>query len=260
MIQKIATPILIVGALALVAVFGALTYQNVAAQEETPAPTTPSREMPGKGMRGGHFGQTDEDLAAALGITVDELGAAEEKAAAEALKQAVEAGLLTQEQADQMAERGLSGRHIQGLGRLDESAIDYKALLADALGISVEKLEAAQEAAQTAALERSVEEGALTQEQADLMKAREALFGSEKFQASMQSAFETAVAQAVEDGLITQAQADQILAESAGKSLFGRGGFDRVPGGRRGGRPGHPGFDILPDAQPETDDATSSDL
>ena len=260
MIRKFATPILIVGALALVAVFGALTYKTVAAQEETPAPTTPSREMPGKDMRGGRVGQTNEDLADALGITADELEAAEETAAAEALKQAVEAGLLTQEQADQMAERGLSGRHIQGLSRLDEGSIDYKALLADALGISVEKLEAAQEAAQAAALERAVEEGILTQEQADLMKARQTLYGSDKFQASMQSAFEMAVAQAVEDGLISQAQADQILAEYSGKSLFGRGGFDRGPGGGRGGRPGHSGFETLPDAQPEPDDATNSDL
>ncbi len=260
MIRKIATPILIVGALALVAVFGVLTYQNVAAQEETPTPTTPSREMPGKGKRGGNFGQTDEDLATALGISVDELKAAEEKAASAALKQAVEAGLLTQEQADQMAERGLGGHHIQGLGRLDESGIDYKTLLADALGISVDKLDAAQEAAQAAALERAVEEGALTQEQADLMKARQALYGSEKFQTSMQSAFEAAVAQAVKDGLITQAQADQILAESAGKGLFGHGGFEPGFGGGRGGRHGHPGFGTPPGAQPETDDATSSDL
>ncbi len=260
MIRKFATPILLVGALALVAVFGALTYQTVAAQEDTPTPSIPSQDMPGKDLRGGRIGQSDEDLAAALGITVDELNAAKDSAAAEALKKAVEAGLLTQEQADQMAERGLNTHRMPGLGRFGEDAIDYQALLADALGISVEELTEAQKAAQQAALARAVEEGTLTQEQADLIQARQALFGSEKFQASMRSAFESAVAQAVDDGLITQAQADQILAESAGKSFFGRGGFGFDLGGKRGERPGHPGFGAPPGGLPQTDDTTSADL
>ena len=259
MIRKIATPILIAGALALVAVFGALTYKNVAAQEETPTPAAPFQDPPGRGMRGGPMGQTNEDLADALGITVEELQAAQKTAAAEALKQAVADGLLTQEQADQMAERGLGGWPMKGLGRPGESSIDMQALLADALGISAEDLQAAQEKAFAAALARAVDEGTLTQEQADLIQARRALYGSESFQASMKSAFENAVAQAVKDGLITQAQADQILAENAGAGFFGRGGFGPGFGGGRGGH-GHFGPGPLPGNQPPADDAEGSGL
>ena len=96
---------------------GAITYGVVKAQ--TPTPTTPTAPnnagQPGfgRGMRGG--GYTDDGLAAALGISVEQLQTAEQTARDEALKQAVAAGLITQAQADELAQRGLDGRHFGGI-------------------------------------------------------------------------------------------------------------------------------------------------
>ena len=52
-----------------------------------------------------------------------------------------------------------------GFGR----GIDYQQLLADALGIDVDKLQAAYETARTAAIEEAVDQGLITREQADEM-------------------------------------------------------------------------------------------
>jgi hypothetical protein len=155
--------------------------------------------------------------------------------------------------------------------------IDYDALLAEALGITVEELEAAKEKAHLAGIQQMVDEGFLTQAQADLMSARvklnsfidrEALTakalgitveelqaardeGKSMFQlmqdlgldpatvhTAMNTAYQEAVQQAVTEGVITQDQADIIL------SLPGGAGFGG-PGGRHGrGGPGQsgPGF------------------
>jgi hypothetical protein len=243
-------PLFAVGVLTIAAVFGAFTYRSVFAQAATPTPgtstaTTPdasAQPFPGKGrpdgMRGG--GVTDTNLAAALGITVEELQAAETSANTEALKQAVAAGLITQAQADQLAANSANGAHPGGFRIPGNSTIDYNALLANALGITTDELKAAQQQAFTTAIDQAVTAGTLTQAQADLMKARNSLANNAAFQSSMNSAYTAALKQAVTDGVITQAQADQILAEQPTINVFGHGGFGGGPGGR-GGRGGHGG-------------------
>ena len=219
-------------------------------------------------------------LAEALGITVEELEAAHEVAQAAALAQAVEEGLITQEQADQITVWGGMGgkRGFRGFrGRPGPLAdpkgkIDGQALLAEALGISVEELQAARETANQAAIAQAIEEGIITQEQADQMQARKDLhnyidpqalltealgISVEDLQAArdegktltdllaendldaatvrdnLKAAHEKALAQAVEDGVITQEQADEM---QTGRGFFpggmGRRDFDR--GGMRG--------------------------
>jgi hypothetical protein len=235
--KKLVTMV-VLGVLALGVAFGAVAYQSASAQTNTTPDAQASSEaattaMPGKdGLRG----VEDEYLAEALGITVDELNAADQKAQETGLAQAVEQGLITQAQADQIkaSGRGLKFGDRRG-GLIDLSSIDFNALLADALGISVEDLNAAQLQAQNARIDQAVADGKLTQEQADLIKGRQALYASEDFQASMKSAFEAAVAQAVTDGVITQAQADQILAENNARGF----GMDFLGGHGFGGRGGH---------------------
>jgi formaldehyde-activating enzyme involved in methanogenesis len=221
-------------------------------------------------------------LAEALGITVEELEAAYEKARTAAIEQAVEEGLITREQADEMLVWGGMGRKGFGLfgfrggaGGVSGSTIDEQALLAEALGITVEDLQTAREVANEAAIARAIEEGIITQEQADHMLARKDLMSYldrdallakalgitvEDLQAAhaegkslsdlmaekeldaatvrenLQAAYAEAIAQAVEDGVITQEQADEMHAQR------GRG-FG--PGKMRGGWgefPGHGGF------------------
>lgn len=277
--------------LALIIAFGATI---AFAQEPDTDPDSgdedaPSFPFPGKFGRGGFLGlpedltPKDELLADALGISVDDLAEAQTEAHAAAIEQAVEAGLLTQEQADQILEGnfgfrgfGLFGHHgfgHHGFGPLGDNEIDFDALLADALGISVEDLQAAREEAHAAAIAEMVEGGYLTQEQADLMAARQALkeyidpdalmaealgispadlqaareegtslpalleelgLTYAEFAQAKQGAYESAVQQAVDDNVLTQEQADQILSGGG----FGGPGF-RGPGGF--GRHGGPG-------------------
>ena len=249
--------------------------------------------MPGRG------GENDTYLAEALGISVEDLQAAYTQAQEAALAQAVEQGLLTQEQADEMkaSGRGFFGKGMRGAPGA-ENSIDFDTLLAEALGISVEKLQEARQQAQAAALQAAIESGELTQEQADLMQARQALkayiqpeqyiadalgisvedlqaahqehksvstlieelgLNADEVQQAVQAAYEADVQQAVEDGVITQAQADQILSQEKGFGLEGRDGF-----GGKGGRggPGAPGRGDCPNppADPNSDgtDGTSA--
>jgi hypothetical protein len=234
-------------------VFFSSVQASAPAQATTPtpaAPTTKSQDgttAPGRGAKGngtaqgqiargakGTDGTQDQALATALGIDLTKLQAAYTTATDEALKQAVTDGLITQAQADQIAANG--GR-FEGLGRFaNASTIDYNALLAKALGITTDQLQAAKQKAYYTELDSAVTAGNLTQAQADLMKARYALSNSTKFQDSMKTAYETAINQAVSDGLITQAQADQILADQKGIGLGGMRG-----GPEMGGRGGHGG-------------------
>lgn len=188
-----------------------------------------------RGGRGG-MAYTDEELAAALGITTDELTAARSEAKTAALAGAVADGLITQAQADEIAANGnafpFGGRWG---GWLAGQGLDFDAYLADALGISTDELAAARAEALDAHLAALVADGSLTQDQADLIKARHALAVSDTFKADLQSAYESALAQAVADGTITQAQADLLLAERADNAGFSlRGGFGGMGGGRRG--------------------------
>lgn len=270
MSRKIIITTVALGTLALVLAFGAVAYRSVSAQSSTPvAPststdtqtTTTQAAKPGRGM-GDQAGNAE--LAAALGITEDELTAAYQKANSAAMAKAVELGLITQAQADQFnssGKGGFFGGHSGGM--LAQNGIDYDALLAEALGISVDALKAAQTTAYNARIDQGVTDGTLTQEQADLMKGRRALYADAKFQASMQSAFQAAVAQAVSDGVITQAQADLILKDTQGNIFGGPNGFggpkgfgDFDGGHGRGGRGGHGEWDGNAPTNPATPAAT----
>ena len=141
----------------------------------------------------------------------------------------------------------------------------YDAYLSEALGVSVADLQEARQAAHVAALEQAVTEGVITAEQAELIKARQALMQyidkeeilatalgitTEELQAArqegksfhyffgelglnpadikdaMQSAYEDAVQNAVEDGVITNSQAEKLQ-----ENGFGRRGFCMRGGG-----------------------------
>lgn len=207
--------LVITGLIALVAVIGlgAFTFYTVRAQA-TPSdpPWDGNRPFAGRVSRGAGFGVSDEALAQALGISVAELQSARQKAAEAALKQAVEQGLITEKQAEWF--QSDSGRFPFGnrlFAWLNQNGIDLNGLLAEALGISVEELNEARQKAVEIAIDQAVANGKLTQEQADLMKARQALFSNQNFINAMRAAFEAAVKKAVEEGVITKAQADLLL-------------------------------------------------
>ena len=210
----------------------------VLAQDATPEAEAPAQEsvpntesLPGGQRFGGRgdFGRRMdngtwlENLAEALGITTDQLEAAQNEAYAASVADAVAAGQITQEQADQI----LAAQALK-------NAINRQEIMATALGMTVDELEAARADGQTLV---------------DLMVAQS--IDSATLQANAQAAFEAAVQQAVADGVITQAQADAFLAQG-GFNLFGGGG-----GGHHGGRDGRGGrgfgFPLAPDsATPDT--------
>ena len=122
----------IIGALLLGLAGGALVFSNVLAQAPAPTPNTPGGQaQPGKGLKGlggPGGGYSEQDL---------------EAANAEALKEAVSKGLITQAQADQITARGIDNRPLGGFGLTANSGIDYNALLANALGITTGQLQSA---------------------------------------------------------------------------------------------------------------------
>ena len=239
--------ILVGGLLALlVGLLGVtLVARTVLAQTATPEATTPSQEdsaapmMPfggmgqgfaiahGSGMAHGfgmgHAGRGqvgDEYLAAALGISVAELQAAQDSAYAAYLADAVTAGQITQAQADEM----LAMRRLS-------TYLDHEALVAEALGMSVDELQAALAGGQSLS---------------DLMTAKGLTV--ETLQANLQTAYEAALARAVADGVITQTQADELLSNGMHFGFFGHGEFGR--GGH--GHGGRGGFSIPDDTDPDT--------
>jgi polyhydroxyalkanoate synthesis regulator phasin len=171
------------------------------------------------GHRDSPLGNYEEALAEALGITIEELQAAYESAFSAAIDQAVDEGLLTQEQADNLFSGDRFGHRERGGFR--GFGGDMNEHLAEALGISVAELEAAQAQARDTVIAEAVEAGTITQEQADLMKARGVI--STYFQEAMTKTFGEAVEQAVADGVITQAQADLLL-ENGPMGFRGPGG------------------------------------
>jgi hypothetical protein len=274
-IRKI-LPFLVAGALMAVGAVGVVAYKTVSAQGTTPtptAPTNPQQGLQGKGgwgeLRGGkgglRGGVSESDLASALGITVEQLQAAEKTANDEALKQAVTAGLITQAQADQLSASGMGFRHFGEFGKFASSGIDYNALLAKALNITTDQLKAAQQKAFFANLDAAVAAGTLTQAQADQIKGENLLYNNSDFQSSMKSAFEAAVQKAVTDGVITQAQADQILANAQTNGMFSGRGFGGMHGfgGGRHGRHGdfdNDGGQQTTPAQPSTTPSSGNGL
>ena len=218
----------------------ALGGSAVFAQAGEPTETEPSAEVQegdrgSRGHRGNKIGHSPEFLAEALGISVDEL-----EAAKQAVRDANEGARLSKEERTQQ--------------------------LADELGISVEELEAAKEAAHDAAIEQAVADGLITQEEADLIAAKQALreyidrgeimasvlgvtveeleaakeagimdelveasgLTREEIREMVDAAKDTAVQEAIEDGIITAEQAEQL------ENMEGHGG-------KRGGRGGNSG-------------------
>lgn len=159
----------------------------------------------------------DELLAAELGITVDALEAAINEAHAAALAQAVAEGRLTEEEAALIA-----AQH-----NLKEF-VDREALVASALGITVEELEAAHEAGQ---------------DLRDLLA--ELGIDHDTFKENLDTAYAEAVQQAVDTGVVTQEEADAILAGEVGH-------------GRRGGEDGEGGRGTHP-PRPRPDEAGGED-
>jgi len=163
---------------------------------------------PGQGGPGWLGGKIDRQalLGDALGISVEELEAAQEKADLAAIQQAVDEGLITQEQADLMT----AGYKLR-------SYIDKEALMADALGMSVEELQAARDEGKPLAV--------IIYEQG---------LNPATLRTNIQTAFDEVIQQAIADGVVTQEQVDQLtnrMEAGFGPGGFhGRGGF----GGPRG--------------------------
>ncbi len=269
MIQKKLIYMLLGGFLALALTFGAFaTFAQTDDDTDAATPETETEDgaatTPGFGRSGGRSamsGMADvnkdgELLAEALGITVEELQAAQEAARAAAIAQAVTDGLLTQEQADELLS-GSMGRH-RGLpgGRLNNG----HTFLAEALGITTEELEAAQAEAFTARLALLVEAGDITQEQADQMQAYKTVRGYVDYDAlndAVRSYFEAAINQALADGVITQEQADEMLNNLTNMNMrgfggpgFGGPGFGGRGRGHHGGHGG--GFAPMPQTPADT--------
>jgi hypothetical protein len=182
--------------------------------------------------------------------------------------------------------RGFPGFGHHGGGHF-RAGPEYDTFLAEALGISLEELQDAYAAANSAALDQAVADGALTQEEADLIKARGALaetidrealmagalgistselesaretgtslfdlmdelgLDPEEVGEAMRSAYEDAVQDAVSSGVITQDQADEILSERVGGFFFGGPRMFH----RGGGDHGH-GWRLMPKSESNQD-------
>ena len=234
-VKKRKWPFLLVAVLSVLLI--SLMAGLVLAQTATPEAETEDNatQADGLSLRGLHHGflgrgngssAHDEYLAEALGITLEELQAARRQAMAAYLADAVTAGDITQAQADLMV-----GKHALS------DTISRTALVAEALGITTEELEAA------------LADG---QSLSELMTA--AGIDADTLQTNVQAAYEAAVARAVADGAITQAQADAVLAQDTNFGLFGGGG-----GGGRGhhGRGGSWSTPSTPDSDSESDDTTT---
>ncbi|MDX1416843.1 MAG: hypothetical protein R3293_21755 [Candidatus Promineifilaceae bacterium] len=207
---------LLMGALVvLVIAVGAvvvLAQNGGAAPDDEPAVTAVRGHW-----RGYHsdLGYHQEDLAAVLGITLEELEAAQREAKMMQIERAVDEGNLSMEQGNLM----LAMVALKG-------AVDKHVLLAAALDMDVEELDAA------------IEDGSLHDRLAEVAPA--------DLQAGLQEAFEAALQQAIDDMLITEEQAQQVrdqLGDGLGFKYhhhgFGRHGR-RMPGQNFSSRWGSP--------------------
>jgi polyhydroxyalkanoate synthesis regulator phasin len=170
-----------------------------------------------------------EALAQALGISVEKLQEAMEGAFEAAIDEAVSSGDLSSEQAERLLDHGtfmMPGPRVpRGMNP------EMKEFLASELGISVSALEAAQAEAHEILMAQAIETGDLSEEQAEVMRAQQAL--RPFLQTAMEEAFENAVASALNEGAITQAQADLLLeldrpanrSEGMFPGMRGRGGL-----------------------------------
>jgi hypothetical protein len=167
-----------------------------------------------------------ETLAEVLGIDVETLQAAYDTAQEKALEQALADGKITQEQLDAIEEKAdAKGKHG---GPRDLGSREF---LADALGITEEELQAAQQEAQAIMLDQALEDGTISDEEYENFQLRQTMgpYFSEAFKTARQNAIEQALA----DGVITEAQAESLLA--------GEMGFGKSPRGFSPGGYGHVG-------------------
>jgi len=177
---------------------------------ETPAAELADPGLDALGWPGHGYGLVDMQalLAEELGISVEELAAAQRAAREAAIQQLVDAGVLTAVQAE-LANAAADLRNY----------LDRHALNAEALGMTPE---------------------ALTQARLDGKTLAEILdnqgLSLTEFQENLASAREDALAQAVEDGVITQEQLDQLqdrIQDGFGRGQRPFGGLG--PGNGRGG-------------------------
>jgi len=224
-VSKTVKRILIGGAAALTLAAGLLVSAGPVSAQEAPPQQPPMgawrggplhRPMPwGGGMHDGPdwgLGSAyQEHLAQALGISADELDAAMKSAQAAMLEEAVANGRITQEQAD-LIQAGMALRDY----------VDKDAIMAEALGISVDELNAARD--EGTSLRDLFQEQGL-----DRQTLRE----------NLKNAMDDALNQAVADGVITQEQADLLRekTQNFGERGFGGPGFGG-PGFERHGMPG----------------------
>jgi hypothetical protein len=183
------------------------------------------------------------------------------------------------------------GRHGGSWGDLD-----YDSFLADALGITEQELQDAYDEADMALLDEAVTQGYITEEEVELMKARNALkayidrdeiyaevlgisvedleearesdkslsdlfdeleLEPEAVREALQAAYEKAVQEAVGAGVVTQTQADQIMEGEGGFPMFdGRGGSHGHGDFSRGEHP----FPGSPDTEAEPETTTDTGI
>lgn len=242
------------GAVALI-MAGAAFVPSVLQAADNPTTTPAAPTLPGG--RGWHGEESSSALAEALGITVEELQAAQGAATAAAIDKAVEAGLLTEDQAATLKERG-AGR-FRDMDHFGAGDVDTDALLADALGISVDELTAAREKVFTDSLAQAVADGTMTEEQAQLAQADRAL--REYLEPKLQAAYDQALKDAVKDGIVTQEQLDSLQASGHGmRGGFLGGDFGMQGRGGHGGMRGHGGMERPGRSQSAPDSETAPDF
>ena len=190
----------IAGIATLVALLGALLFAGVIYAED---PTPTGRIGRGLGWMGERLGGLRDAIASKLGVETEDLDTAMQEAHQEMIEQAVADGSITQEQADRMLSRAEDGLpfgkmgHRGGRGRGISLGLNQADALAEKLGLSLDELqeklsagetlseiaeaqgvdlEEVQEAlsaekleAQKANIQQAVEDGKMTQEQADWM-------------------------------------------------------------------------------------------
>ena len=202
---------------ALVIVFGAglISVQDVGA--------SPLIQGEGPGRLGGPSGDYAEALAEALGISVDELHTAQEAVHDARLAEAVESGMITEEQLAQIANHQRSGYPIRGrfLGE------EFMIALAEELGISLEELERAQAKVREDFIAQGVQDGVISTDQVEMMEARNAI--REYLKDGLHDAMEDAIERALSDGAISSDQAD-LLQDRMEGGFPGRGAFKGDPG------------------------------
>lgn len=202
--------------LTLVAIAAAFSITSTARAQETAIEGLNVGQVVERSVQGrpGTPGDFNQYLADELGISVEELQAAQERAHMKALEQAVEDGLISEEALEMMKAK-----------QAFRAYIDPQEMLAQALGVDVDQLETYREEGKS--MSEILDELGLTPSE-----VREA----------QQAAFESALQDAVTDGAITQEQADLIQNshfEADRGSFFGHGRHDRMkpPGGPWDGMP-----------------------